>query len=98
VVDATRALARIDKEAFRRSLVVMSRSYTAQADLEFDEHGKVIRKSDANDAGLPDTIVVDQASARTTTTSMLFDAGPAERPTKTRRPLDARNRSVRKGR
>lgn len=61
VVEATRAITRINKDEFRRSLIALSRSYTAQADLEFDEHGKVIRKAHpGNDLGLTDTIVVDR--------------------------------------
>ncbi|MCH7595958.1 MAG: DNA topoisomerase VI subunit B, partial [Planctomycetes bacterium] len=56
VVTATRAITRIDKEEFRRNLIELSKVYTAQADMEFDEHGKVIKKELAgNDLGLADT-------------------------------------------
>ncbi len=61
VVNATRALAVINKEDFRKSLVELSKVYTAQADMEFDEHGKIIKRKHAgNDMGLQDTIVVDR--------------------------------------
>ncbi len=61
VVDATRAIAVINKDEFRRALVSLSKTYTAQADMEFDEHGKVIKRKQAgNDLGLADTIVVDR--------------------------------------
>ncbi len=62
VVEATRALTTINKEDFRRSLVELSRAYTAQADMEFDEHGKIIKKSRhvGNELGLADTVVVDR--------------------------------------
>ncbi len=63
VVEATRSMAVINKEEFRRSLVTLSKTYTAQADMEFDDHGKVIKKKKqqpGNDLGLADTIVVDR--------------------------------------
>jgi DNA topoisomerase VI subunit B len=63
VVSATRAIATINKEDFRRNLVALSKVYTAQADMEFDDHGKVIKKKkpkDGNDLGLQNTIVVNR--------------------------------------
>jgi len=61
VVESVRALTTINKEDFRKALVDLSKSYTAQADLEFDEHGKVIKKrKSGNDLGLEDTIVVER--------------------------------------
>ncbi len=63
VVNATRAIATINKEDFRRNLVNLSKVYTAQADMEFDDHGKVIKKKkqkDGNDLGLQNTIVVNR--------------------------------------
>jgi len=61
VVDAARAITVLNKEEFRKSLISLSQSYTAQADMEFDEHGKVIKKRAlGNDMGLQDTIVVER--------------------------------------
>ncbi len=63
VVDATRAITVINKDQFRKSLVSLSQNYTAQADMEFDDHGKVIKKkkhTPGNELGLQDTIVVDR--------------------------------------
>ena len=75
VVTATRAITRIDKEEFRRNLIELSKVYTAQADMEFDEHGKVIKKELAgNDLGLADTIVVDR-DEDAGDPGMLFDVG-----------------------
>ena len=75
VVDATRAITVINKDEFRKSLVALSRVYTAQADLEFDEHGKIIRKkAPGNDLGLTDTIVIDR-NDDSPDPEMLFDAG-----------------------
>ncbi|MGB2986958.1 MAG: DNA topoisomerase VI subunit B [Phycisphaerae bacterium] len=86
VVEATRAIAIINKEDFRKALLALSRDYTAQADMDFDEHGKVIRKAHAgNDLGLADTVVVDRDSGEPDPTT-LFDVGmgvntkPARRP------------------
>jgi len=59
VVEATRSITRINKEDFRRSLIDLSKTFTAQADIEFDDHGKVIKRTHpGNDMGLADTIVV----------------------------------------
>jgi len=56
-----RSITRINKEEFRKNLVSLSKGYTTQADMEFDEHGKIIRKEHpGNDLGLSDTIVVDR--------------------------------------
>jgi len=60
VVDAAAALTRINKDDFRKSLIALSREHTEHADVEFDDHGKVIRKAAANDLGLADTIIVNQ--------------------------------------
>lgn len=61
VVEATRAITRINKDDFRKSLLELSKVYTAQADMELDEHGRIVKKTtDANDLGLADTIVVDR--------------------------------------
>ncbi len=73
VVEAARSIARINKDEFRRNLIALSEVYTAQADMEFDEHGKVIKKKrPGNDLGLADTIVVDRAQGAPEPTT-LFD-------------------------
>ncbi|UCE60508.1 MAG: hypothetical protein JSU63_01920, partial [Phycisphaerales bacterium] len=78
VVDAARAITVINKDQFRKSLVSLSKTYTAQADMEFDDHGKVVKKKKVpgNDMGLQDTIVVDPDEAPPTP-DMLFDTGDA---------------------
>ncbi|MGB0714845.1 MAG: DNA topoisomerase VI subunit B [Phycisphaerae bacterium] len=61
VVEATRSITEIDKEDFKQDLLALAQVHTEQADMEFDDHGKIIRKSKpGNDLGLEDTIVVDQ--------------------------------------
>ncbi|MCO6437730.1 MAG: DNA topoisomerase VI subunit B [Phycisphaerae bacterium] len=75
VVEATRAIAVINKEDFRKSLLELSRQFTAHADLEFDEHGKVIKTAhEGNDLGLQDTIVVEREGSPEVSEE-LFDAG-----------------------
>ncbi len=83
VVSATRAIATINKEDFRRNLVALSKVYTAQADMEFDDHGKVIKKkkpTDGNDLGLQNTIVVNRNSPPTDTAAydQVGDTGDEE--------------------
>ena len=79
VVEATRAITTINKDEFRRSLVALSKVYTAQADIEFDEHGKVIKsKHPGNDLGLQNTIVVDR-NGSVDDSEFLFEVGSAKK-------------------
>jgi len=57
VVESAHALANVNKDSFRKSLVDLAKTFTTQADMEFDEHGKVVKKP-TNELGLEDTIVV----------------------------------------
>ncbi len=61
VVEATSAITTINKTDFRQALIALSEKHTVQADMEFDEHGKVVKKSlPGNDLGLQHTIVVER--------------------------------------
>ncbi len=61
VVEATRSITTFNKEDFRQSLIALSQNYTAAADMEFDDHGKVIKKAKpGNDLGLANTVVVNR--------------------------------------
>ncbi len=78
VVESVRALTVVNKEDFRRSLIDLAQVYTAQADLEFDEHGKVIKKRlGDNDLGLEDTIVVERDRPTAVPELLLDVAEPA---------------------
>jgi len=86
VVDAAGALADIDKNQFRDSLGTLAKRYTVQADMEFDEHGKVIKKKlPGNDLGLADTIVIEREEATPAPTT-LFDSGATKKPASPKRP------------
>ncbi|MCH8148662.1 MAG: DNA topoisomerase VI subunit B, partial [Planctomycetes bacterium] len=88
VVEATRSITVINKESFRKSLVSLAQQYTAQADMEFDEHGKIVKKqSPGDELGLQDTIVVDR-DATAPEPETLFDLGEtvAESPKKPAKP------------
>ena len=81
VVAACGAITRINRDDFRRNLIRLAKQSTTQADMEFDDHGKVIKKSKSapgNDLGLADTIVVDP-EAPTPNPEMLFDSGDDQR-------------------
>ena len=53
---------------------------TAQADLEFDEHGKVIKKlKSGNDLGLEDTIVVERETPPALSTKLFEDTTQGRR-------------------
>ena len=59
VVNACGSITRINRDNFRRDLVRLAKRSTAQADMEFDEHGKIVKKK-GGDPQLADTIVVDR--------------------------------------
>ena len=92
VVASVRALTTVNKEEFRKALVDLSKTYTAQADLEFDEHGKVLRHPErsegsskkpksGNDLGLEDTIVVERETTAAQPTRLFDDtAHQTQRP------------------
>jgi len=74
VVESVRSLTRVNKEEFRSALLKLAENYTAQADMEFDEHGKVIKKA-ANELGLEDTIVVPRDGNGAASEPVLLDVG-----------------------
>jgi DNA topoisomerase-6 subunit B len=74
VVGSVGDMARINRQDFRRSLLKLSEKYTAAADVEFDDHGNVVRKS--QERGLENTIVVDPpAEASEVEQGTLFEDG-----------------------
>ena len=92
VVEAAGAIALINKSDFRSDLQALSRTYTEAADMEFDDHGKVIKKKVVqNELGLADTIVVERAG--TGETEELFSTRPTEG--KPRGPSKAKKRRKR---
>jgi DNA topoisomerase VI subunit B len=84
VVEAVSRMATVDTEKFRTSLVDLSKRYTAQADMEFDEHGRVIKRQlPGNDMGLQDTIILDREEPQPDPT-VLFDVGDSKSPVKSK--------------
>ncbi len=78
VVESVHNLARVNKDDFRAALMNLAQTYTAQADLEFDEHGKVIKKA-ANELRLADTIVVQRDATAANREAVLLDVGAKRR-------------------
>jgi len=77
VVEAVGSMARINHQDFHSALVALSQRYTVQADMEFDEHGKVIRKKlPGNELGLANTVVVDRSQPRPDPQTLFDSAGP----------------------
>jgi len=74
VVHAACAMTNADADRLRRDLLKLSQVYTARADMEFDEHGKVVQKRSAGEAALADTIVVERDGPAAET---LFEAEAA---------------------
>ena len=77
VVDAVTAIAEVDRDQFRSRLVALSTRHTAQADMEFDEHGNVIRKNADEEPELENTIVVDRSAERDAGGPLFSDDGEA---------------------
>jgi len=73
VVESVRAMTTVNKEDLRRALLDLAAQHTAAADLEFDEHGQVIRQAPGDDGdGLENTIVVERDD-RASQPESLFD-------------------------
>jgi DNA topoisomerase-6 subunit B len=62
VVDSCRSLATFNKDEFRSNLVALAESATAVADIEFDEHGKVVKKNGRAESELENTVIVEDAA------------------------------------
>ncbi|MEK6799524.1 MAG: DNA topoisomerase VI subunit B [Planctomycetota bacterium] len=94
VVQSVSALTEVSKDKFRGALVDLATNYTSQADMEFDEHGKIVKKKSAgNDLGLADTIIVTRDVASTSEGYLLNveAAGVTKRSdTPSRKPKSAR--------
>jgi DNA topoisomerase VI subunit B len=66
VVESVRSITTVNKDNFRKALIDLAKTYTVQADMEFDEHGQVIKKPEPmNELGLQDTIIVDREDGKT---------------------------------
>ncbi|MFH0981961.1 MAG: DNA topoisomerase VI subunit B [Planctomycetota bacterium] len=64
VVDSVRAITVCDKDKLRRALLSLAEKFTAHADVEFDEHGNIVRhRPPDHDPELEHTIIVDSAEA-----------------------------------
>jgi DNA topoisomerase-6 subunit B len=64
VVSSCAAITRINQQDFRRSLLDLAARNTAQADMEFDEHGQIVKgKKPSATPELADTIVVAENAA-----------------------------------
>lgn len=57
VVESVRSVTTVNKEHLRRALLKLAEMHTSQADMEFDEHGQVVKKQDD---GLENTVVVER--------------------------------------
>ncbi len=93
VVEAARSMATFNKDEFRRNLISLAASHTEQADMQFDEHGKIVKKKQlpGNDLGLADTIIVDRGGAEPSPET-LFEEG--EEPARPARGKGKRPRSA----
>lgn len=63
VVESCRNIAKVDRETFRAHLVALAESATAAADVEFDEHGRVVKKAVRGESMLENTVIVEENAA-----------------------------------
>lgn len=68
VVDAVASMTTVDRARLRSALMAQAQTHTQAADMEFDEHGKIIRRSgenggttggDMEDGTMMNTIIID---------------------------------------
>ncbi|MFQ5490899.1 MAG: DNA topoisomerase VI subunit B [Phycisphaerae bacterium] len=72
VVESVGAITRINKQEFHKSLTRLAQDYTVAADMEFDDHGDIIKKRIGGNTDLENTLVVDRAG-HTPAPETLFD-------------------------
>jgi len=82
VVNATRAIKTINKETFKNNLLRLARKFTTAADMQFDEHGKIIGRSKAAREELEHTLVVELDAQGHPASESLFGNEPAPKRTK----------------
>ncbi len=98
VVEAARAITVFNKDEFRKSLLALAEKHTVQADVEFDDTGRIIRKAaPANEFGLADTVVVER-DVPAPTPQELFDTGGKATKSITRKKAVRRKKRTRKQR
>jgi hypothetical protein len=51
-----------NKDDFRKALETLAERATLDADMEFDEHGQIVKKLGRPDRELENTIIVDEAA------------------------------------
>ncbi|MCK4659590.1 MAG: DNA topoisomerase VI subunit B, partial [Phycisphaerae bacterium] len=96
VVESVRAITVCDKDEFRRSLLALAEQFTTEADMEFDEHGKVVKKRTDADPQLDNTVVVD-ADDPPIGQGELFNSSTGNPPNKRRR-ASAKTKTTRRKR
>ena len=90
VVEAVRSMTRVNKDDLRQALLQLAEDHTEKADLEFDEHGEIIKSKP--DRELEHTVVVDRSGEERTAETLFAaeDSNPA--PTKRARAKRANGR------
>ncbi len=98
VVDSVRAITTVNKEDLRRALIRLAETHTDKADMEFDEHGEIIKNKVGRE--LENTVVVDRSSgAAPAGTLFPTENSQAEAPSKRARARrGARKKSTRRKR
>ncbi len=62
VVASVGSMTKINKKDLHGALVELSEQYTAQADMEFDDHGEIVKKRAGGSSDMDHTVVIDPAS------------------------------------
>ncbi|MCH8853333.1 MAG: DNA topoisomerase VI subunit B, partial [Planctomycetes bacterium] len=93
VVNATRAIRVINKDAFRHDLIALARRSTEAADMEFDDHGKRIDRRP--ETHLEYTVVVERDQNSTQESDTLFaDAAKATKRTSAKKSKTKKKRKT----
>jgi len=95
VVESVRNVTRVNRDDLRRALLGLAEHHTEKADLEFDEHGQVIKAKP--EQGLEHTVVVDR-SGEEPLPEALFDVEDATQRTTGPKRSAGKNRSRKRSR
>ncbi|NOX59417.1 MAG: DNA topoisomerase VI subunit B [Planctomycetes bacterium] len=96
VVQACHSMTDFDKEVFRDQLHKLAVRATQAADMEFDDHGKIIAKRKNGDNEMDNTIVVEEDGESPAGQLELFNKEPEPVPLKKRRAKAATSKKKKK--
>ncbi len=94
IVESCRAMTVCNKDDLRDALSELAERATEAADMEFDDHGKIIAKRKGGDSEMDNTIVLDESDQAPPGQMQLFSNGDDAAPRKVKRAKKSKKTST----